>query len=159
MIDQAVGSFARLSPTLDLLKSVAVIISNYSNEGGGSQPQVRLTDSSNLTFTELGIGSPTDRGLGVGNSMELVNVRDSRFLGLWRRVGIPSFSFYGRKLLIIDAASARNVFENWTVNAPMSDEVLVLAPETAGNYGVFYDVQHGVQYLLGQHPWLKATPP
>lgn len=158
-IDQAVGSFARSAPTLDLVRSAAVVVSSYSNEGGGSQPQVRLTDSSNITFTELGIGSPTDRGLGVGNGVELVNVRDSHFLGLWRRVGVPSFSTYGKKLLTVDSACARNAFENWTINAPMGDEISMLALESAGNYGTFYDIQHGIQYLLGQHPWLKATPP
>jgi hypothetical protein len=156
-IQQMTASFARISPTLELIKSTNVIVSGYSNEGGGSQPQLKLTDCSNLTFVDLGIGSPIDRGLGVGNGAELVNVRDSRFLGMWRRTGVPTFNAVGKKILTLDANCKRNEFLNWTLNGSLANEVLCNAPDTADNYGEFYDIQNSTRYFMGRRPQPRFT--
>jgi hypothetical protein len=152
------GQQARAAATLELDHSCSVTILNYSNEGGGSQPQLKISNSSNLHFVSLGIGTPVDEGLGVGNGVELVNVRDSRFVGVWRRTGNPSFSSFGRRMLTIDAACKRNRFDDWLLTGSLANEVKNNAPDTNDNYGGFYDIQNSVQYYLGRLAGMTLVP-
>lgn len=143
------GQQSRTLPTLELNNSVSVVVSNYTNEGGGAQPQVKLSNSSGLIFQNLGIGSPSNAGSGVGNGMELVAMRDSIFYGPWRRVGNPSFTSVGKKMLTIDANCKRNVFKGWTLNDSFANEVTNNASDANDNYGEFYDIQNSARYTLG----------
>jgi hypothetical protein len=152
------GQEARAAATLELDHSSSVTILNYSNEGGGSQPQLKISNSSDLHFVSLGIGTPVDKGLGVGNGVELVNVRDSRFAGVWRRTGNPSFSSFGRRMLTIDAACKRNRFDDWLLTASLANEVENNAPDTNGNFGGFYDIQNSVPYYLGRLAGMTLVP-
>lgn len=148
---------ARSAPTLELDHSLGLTVQNYANEGGGSQPQVKISNSSELHFTSLGIGSPVDKGLGVGNGMELVNVRDSEFSGVWRRTGVTTFNAVGKKMLTLDSACKRNRFSGWTLNSSLANEVTNSAADANDNTGSFYDIQNSVQYYLGKH--LTRTTP
>lgn len=156
------GQQSRTLPTLELDNSSNVVVTNLSNEGGGSQPQVKLSNSADLTFVNMGIGSPVDKGSGVGNGVELVNVRDSDFVGVWRRSGNPSFTSLGKKMLTLDANCKRNTFLRWQLNAAATAEITNNSADTNDNYGEFYDIQNSARYYLGRKPlqtFTTATKP
>jgi pectate lyase-like protein len=150
------GEQARSLPTMELINPVASTIDNYVNEGGGSAPQLKISHGSSLIFRNLGIGNPYNFGLGVGNGIELVDVRDSVFETMWRKAGNASFYSFGVKYLVLDADCKRNRFSNILINDSLAHEVTNNAPASAGNYGDFYDIASDVHYYLGAPLWSQT---
>jgi hypothetical protein len=131
---------SRVTPAFELVNSVGATVDDVSNEGGGAQPQVKMSGCSSVVLRQVGIGSPVDHGQGYGNGLEMVGCRDCVVDTVWSRSGISSFSEHGRKFLTVDTTSRRNRFNNVTLRGHYADEVATAAE--AGTKGTFYDIVH-----------------
>ncbi|MDD3927834.1 MAG: glycosyl hydrolase family 28-related protein, partial [bacterium] len=107
----------------EIINGRSAVISNISNGGAGSKPQLKLDGCSYCSISEVSLGNPLNVGLGVGNGIEFVNTDDCSLTGHYRSSSDTAFSSSGVKNLVIDASSDRNRISNFLIKGSASNEI------------------------------------